>query len=537
MRRKLRVSRLVPAFIRRSFRTKLFLAVMVPVSLAAVDTSQYIGRLWWRVELIEVQSLMFATVVQMAHALDAEELERLTQSEAPAQEPGFDQIRSQLLSMRRVIVDAVDFGEDEATADKTVIDLYVLAPTDDPGIGRFIVTSNVEEAGRLYDMSRFPKLMEGWERATVEDRPYKDEYATSLSAYAPVFNNEGVVVAVVGMDADARYFTLITIFVIALATIMLIGVMLFSVLCAWWLARVMTRSLKMLATGMQHVSAGDLDTAIEPLGSGDEFDRIFLDFNHMVAGLRNRQEIERQLADAGAIQTGMLPSKAPAITGYDIAGGIRYCEQAGGDYYDYLRITSPDGNERCGIAIGDVTGHGITSALTMCSCRAALRSAATRCGDDIASMLSEVNRALADDSPGGAFMTMFMGILDPEQGELRWSSAGHDPGLLIRAGSDQTDHLASTDIPLGIDPSRSFDEGKPVTLGQGDVLVIGTDGVSQARDASGGFFGFDRIAKVVRQMPGETAKEIRDRILSESHAFAGGGQLEDDATLVVLSRS
>ncbi len=537
MRRKLRVSRLFPTFIRRSFRNKLFLAVMIPVSLAAVDTSQYIGRLWWRVELIEVQSLMFATVVQMAHALDAEDLEKLTRSNDIAGEPEFEQIRSQLLSMRRVIVDAVDFGEDEATADETVIDLYVLAPTEDPGIGRFIVTTNVEEAGRLYDMSRFPKLMEGWEHATVEDQPYKDEYATSLSAYTPVFNDDGAVVAVVGMDADARYFTLITIFVIALATIMLIGVMLFSILCAWWLSRVMTRSLKMLASGMQRVSAGDLDTAIEPLGSGDEFDRIFLDFNHMVAGLRNRQEIERQLADAGAIQTGLLPSVAPTIPGYDIAGGIRYCEQAGGDYYDYLRITGSDGSERWGIAIGDVTGHGISSALTMCSCRAALRSAATRCGDDIPSMLSEVNRALADDSPGGAFMTMFMGILNPKQGVLRWSSAGHDPGLLIRSAGEQTDHLASTDIPLGIDPSRHFDEGMPVTLEQGDVLVIGTDGVSQARDASGEFFGFDRITEIVQQMPGESASAIRDRILSESHAFAGGGQLEDDATLVVLSRS
>lgn len=536
MARRRWISRLVPGFIRRSFKAKLFLAVMLPATLAVVDTSQYIGRLWWRMELHEVQYLMFATVVQMAESLDADTLEGLARSADPASEAAFTENRTRLLEMLKAIQDAVDARAGEAVAEEVVSDVYILAPTDEPGIGRFILAKNIEESGRTYDMSRFPKMIEGWERPTVESIPVRDEFGMTLSAYAPIRDEAGVTVAIVGLDAEANYFFNVVLKIAILALLMLIGAMLFSVLCAWWLSRQLTRSLRLLTTGMRRVSAGDLDARVERQGSGDEFDQIFSDFNRMVDGLRNRQEIEMQLADAGAIQTGLLPSKAPIVDGYDIAGGIRYCEHAGGDYYDYLPITTPDGARRWGITIGDVTGHGIRSALTMCSCRAALRSAAGRDGDDLPAMLREVNHALAEDSPGGAFMTMFLGALDPASGRFTWTSAGHDPGLLIRQGGGDAEQLMSTDIPLGISDSRTFDQGAPVTMQPGDVLVIGTDGISQARNSDGEFFGFDRITAIVRSMPSNSARTIRDRIFDESHAFAGGGQLEDDATLVVLQR-
>jgi sigma-B regulation protein RsbU (phosphoserine phosphatase) len=299
----------------------------------------------------------------------------------------------------------------------------------------------------------------------------------------------------------------------------------------------MSRPLGRLSSGMKLVARGDLQTELAPTGSGDEFDTLMRQFNTMVAGLRDRQAIRRDLGEAATIQRGLLPTAPPQIPGYDVSGGIRYCQHTGGDYYDYVALDGIDGGSGAlGIVVGDVTGHGTGSSLLMASARAVLRSAAHRAGGDVSSLMAYLNDHLLRDTPVGSFMTMFYGVLEPDAGRLGWTSAGHEPGVLWRSATDEVTHLRSTDIPLGIDADRPFAAGEPIALAAGDILVIGTDGATQARNTAGQFFGVDRLAAIVRSNAASAAEEIRDAIFRATRAHEATEGPEDDVTLVVVKR-
>jgi serine phosphatase RsbU (regulator of sigma subunit) len=527
------LSRLMPGFIRRSFRAKLIVAFLLVGVGASVDFAFVSGWLTWREATTEAKSLMYATVVQMAEALDGEAINALNESENVRADPRFDQARTQLVNMRDAIVRALDEASDANLADKAVVDLYVLGRTDDPGIGRLIVTYREEEAGRPYDMSRFPMMMKGWEVPTVEDEVGTDEYGTTLSAYAPIRDDSGAVVAIVGLDVDGFYFQM----VIEAALVVAVGAFVYgvvlSLLFAWVLPKVMLRSFARLSVGMEHVKRGDLSCQVNGLASGDEFDRLIARFNEMVRGLRDHQEIKRDLEHAAAIQGGLLPQDAPEVTGFDIAGGIRYSHETGGDYFDYIDLSS-NGLERWGVVVGDVTGHGVASALMMCSSRAVLRAAAREAGTDVSSLMQAVNVHLVHDSPTGAFMTAFYGVLDASDRRFIWCNAGHEPGILLHRARETVEHLGSGDIPLGIALDRKFPVGGTLQFEDGDVLVIGTDGISQARNPDGDFFGFDRMAEVLRGYRDASAREISNALHRAAQVHEGAEHLEDDATLVVI---
>jgi len=239
--------------------------------------------------------------------------------------------------------------------------------------------------------------------------------------------------------------------------------------------------------------------------------------------------MRQELAIARLIQRGFLPKAPPNLHGFEIDGWNEPCRETGGDYYDYLRL--PRG--RLGLAVGDVSGHGIGAALLMASARAALR-ALLQVEDNPAEVLTRLNNVLVDDMLEDHFMTMFIGVVDLTTRRLRYSLAGHERPLLLRAGADTFDRLEVRSMPLGIVPDFQFAEGETRTVRKRDVLVALTDGIWEATNAAGEEYGYDRFRACVRRNRERAAAEIVAAVRDETNEFVGTAPQSDDLTLLAL---
>jgi sigma-B regulation protein RsbU (phosphoserine phosphatase) len=217
----------------------------------------------------------------------------------------------------------------------------------------------------------------------------------------------------------------------------------------------------------------------------------------------------------------------------DISGKSIYCDETGGDYYDFLEFEDP-GNGQIGVVVGDVSDHGISSALLMATVRAQIRQ---RCSayNKIDQVVTDVNRRLAQDvMDSGRFMTLFYTEIDRSQNIIRWVSAGHDPAIIYDPVKDVFKDLNGTgNLALGIMEDANFKEAaRDIVPGQ--IIVIATDGIWEARNPKGEMFGKDRLHKIIRQNTSATAKEIQNNVFESIRRFQKDARLEDDMTLVVI---
>ena len=242
-----------------------------------------------------------------------------------------------------------------------------------------------------------------------------------------------------------------------------------------------------------------------------------------------RERLERELALASEIQQRFQPAAPPHVDGYELQGISFPCYEIGGDYYDF--IEREDG--RLVIALGDVSGKGTAAALLMSSLHAAVH-AQSASHDSLVATISAVNRYLADNIPANRFVTLFYAELDPESGALSFLNAGHNPPLIVHAAGT-VEQLASGGLPLGIKPDAEYREGRTL-LQYGDVLVIYSDGVTEAMSPTGEEFGATRLYEVVARNVNASAAGIRDRIESSLTKFAQGTSAADDITLVIVKR-
>jgi serine phosphatase RsbU (regulator of sigma subunit) len=249
----------------------------------------------------------------------------------------------------------------------------------------------------------------------------------------------------------------------------------------------------------------------------------------LVEARLERERLERELALASEIQQRFQPTAPPHITGYELQGISFPCYEIGGDYYDF--IEREDG--RLVIALGDVSGKGTAAALLMSSLHAAIH-AQSASHDSLVATISAVNRYLADNIPANRFVTLFYAELEPESGSLSFLNAGHNPPLIVHAAGT-VEQLASGGLPLGIKPDADYREGR-TQLQPGDVLVIYSDGVTEAVSPSGEEFGPTRLYEVVQRNVEASAAGIRDRIESSLTKFAQGTSAADDITLVIVKR-
>jgi phosphoserine phosphatase RsbU/P len=242
-----------------------------------------------------------------------------------------------------------------------------------------------------------------------------------------------------------------------------------------------------------------------------------------------RERLEREQQVASEIQQRFLPATAPVVNGYELQGISFPCYEIGGDYYDFIQ--REDG--KLVVALGDVSGKGTAAALLMSSLHAAIH-AHTDIHASLAKTIGAVNRYLVDSIPANRFVTLFYAELDPKNGALSFLNAGHNPPLIVHAGGTM-EQLAAGGLPLGIMSDADFREGR-TQLHPGDVLVIYSDGVSEAVNPAGEEFGPTRLYEVVARNLDASAGGIRDRIESALTKFCQGTPAADDITLVICKR-
>ena len=252
----------------------------------------------------------------------------------------------------------------------------------------------------------------------------------------------------------------------------------------------------------------------------------------MLPQLRDRIKLKQSLTLAMEVQQHLLPDEPPLNDLLDIAGKSIYCDETGGDYYDFVDLSRINPHT-LGVAVGDVTGHGIAAALLMATARSLLRGRADQPGD-LGAVLNHMNRHLVDDVPVGKFMTLAIMLFDTDQNHLRWSCAGHDPILIYDTVADTFSELRGGGIPLGIDPTWNFEEFGPQPLVSGQIFVIGTDGIWEARNEKRDMYGKQRLRDTIRATAARSAREISDSITAAVTNFQGTHLQDDDITLVVI---
>src|SRR5262249_9553335 len=156
------------------------------------------------------------------------------------------------------------------------------------------------------------------------------------------------------------------------------------------------------------------------------------------------------------VQRRLLPGRPPRVRGLDVAGHSTYCDETGGDYYDFL-VLEQESPDRLLLAVGDVMGHGVAAALVMAGARAVLRARAARAGG-LAALIGRLNRLLCHDLDGTRFMTMHLSVVDARAGTYRFVSAGHDPALIYDPATDRFEEVDKAGLPLGIMEEAQYDE-------------------------------------------------------------------------------
>jgi len=264
--------------------------------------------------------------------------------------------------------------------------------------------------------------------------------------------------------------------------------------------------------------------------SNDELGIMGDGMNAMTEGLLERDRLRRGLYLAQEIQQSLLPRKCPNIDGLDIAARSLYCDETGGDYFDFFESDKNQLN----VVIGDVSGHGISSAILMASVRAFLRQRANLPGS-LSRTLFDVNRQLVFDvEDSGNFMTLFHLKIDPVKRCASWIRGGHDPAIFYNPLSDRFRELDGKGQALGISEEVEFEVKQRTELAPGQIIVLATDGVWEARNEQGDMFGKKNLYRLVRQHSNSAADVILAQCFLALEEFQTQAVREDDITVVVI---
>lgn len=254
--------------------------------------------------------------------------------------------------------------------------------------------------------------------------------------------------------------------------------------------------------------------------------------------LRDREvlylrRINQELDLAWQIQSGFLPPEVPAIPGWQLAATLKPSRETSGDFYDIIPLP----NGRLGILVADVADKGMGAALFMVLSRTLIRTYTVQYHAQPDRVFGATNRRILADTDTNQFVTVFYGILDPVAGTLTYCNAGHVPPYFLSTQSGKAvQTLRRTGPPLGILEDTTW-ERRTVQFASGDALVLYTDGITDAEDRKGVFFGQERLLEVVEANRGQSAQDMQAALLVEVHRFVGDAPQFDDLTLMVVVRS
>ncbi len=296
-------------------------------------------------------------------------------------------------------------------------------------------------------------------------------------------------------------------------------------------SRVVTQPIAQLAEIAQRIAKGDFNVR-STIRSRDELGDLGRTVNAMIPQLEDRMRMRQSLAVAMEVQQHLLPQEPPKIEGLDIAGISIYCDETGGDYYDFLEMSQGDG-DRVVAALGDVTGHGIGAALLMATARAMLRTHLSE-PNDLGEVFCETNRQLTNDTAAGRFMTLVCMTYDVKSRMLRWANGGHDAPFTVDLKTREMRELDGGGIPLGIEASWEYESYEQRVPESGMLIVVGTDGIWEARNPAGDMFGKERMCEIIRRNVDVSASEMIEAIKSGLFAFMAGAPRADDITMLVI---
>ncbi len=316
---------------------------------------------------------------------------------------------------------------------------------------------------------------------------------------------------------------------ISFTGMLMLGLLMLVVFLAFSFSKRVTRHLSALAEGANRLGSGDFDARVD-IGTSDEFGDLGRVFNSLVPRLREHSRLRRSMDLAREVQQRLLPSGNPRVEGADIAGTGIYCDETGGDYYDFIDF---DENGKIGVIVGDVSGHGVSSALLMATARALLRQCPCLPGEN-AEIISHVNRELSKDvKDSGNFITLFYAVLDLHKRTVNWIRAGHDPAICYYPDGDRFRELKGKGVPLGVLADVPYEEHTKEIL-PGEIIVIGTDGIWEARNREGAMFGKEPLRRIIRAGARGSAQGILKTAVSELESFVTPVGFQDDVTLVVI---
>jgi sigma-B regulation protein RsbU (phosphoserine phosphatase) len=296
------------------------------------------------------------------------------------------------------------------------------------------------------------------------------------------------------------------------------------------LARNLSIPFKEIVQTLRWVRNGRFDKKVQ-VTTNDEIGYTGDVINEMTEGLKERERLQQSLDIAMEVQQNLLPGQDPEIEGLDIAGTSIYCEETGGDYYDYL-MTGENGQKKVCVVVGDVADHGIPSALLMTTARAFLRQRTSRSGE-LDQVVADVNLQLTRDvEDSGRFMTLFICEIDRDNKVIHWVNAGHDPAMIYDREGGKFEELTGNALPLGVSEMTVYQKfDKEIVPDQ--ILIMGTDGIWEAQDPQGEMFGKERFKDIIRDNAGRPAKDIIQAVIKEVDRFCHPLEKADDLTLVV----
>jgi len=327
---------------------------------------------------------------------------------------------------------------------------------------------------------------------------------------------------------------------IILLTVVLI---LFGITGIYLLSNYFVSPILDITRRVRRFTSGELETEL-PLTGAEEFFEISRAFNQMMTRLSQdqkniveREKMAKEIEVASEIQKTLLPSKLPEIPNLELDAFYRAASIIGGDLYDIFRISE----QRYCLTVADVSGKGVPASLMMSVLRTVIQIHAAS-EESAKRVLTKVNDYLADNIPAGMFITIFLVIYDARENMINFVSAGHNPMLFYRAAEKELIRFNPRGMPLGVPTANgvSFGDGLEeiaVKLNPGDLFVMFTDGVTEARDRENQQFGMERLTgfleKYLAESAGEKLNMLSRAMVSELDDFTGFSKASDDVTFIV----
>ncbi len=306
------------------------------------------------------------------------------------------------------------------------------------------------------------------------------------------------------------------------------------------LVYIILNPFRKLANWIKELGSGDVKDEID-FEANDEVGEIAKAFSEITDTLRDSQKnlaeqerIQKEMQLAQDIQQTLLPAEVPTLEGYEISSFYEAAKEVGGDYYDFIEVDK----DTLGIVVADVSGKGVPGSLIMTMIRTALRTEA-RSLKSASEVLARVNDFVVKDMKRGMFVTLFYVIIDSRRRRINYASAGHNPMILFRKSTNKTYYLNPRGFPVGISlPDQELFkksiESDTIQLAEDDILILYTDGITEAMNSRRELFGEERFLEVIREYGHLSTEDFIEKLRQEIHSFTEGHEQNDDITLVAI---